>query len=96
MKTLVIKELVNNSSSREEGMVFYSFLNDAYINNETVLIEVDSQLSMSSSFLNASIGQFLDNYGIDVFKQMAKFKGSKNQFMRLSDYLDKYSNLYHV
>ncbi|MFD0989109.1 STAS-like domain-containing protein [Mariniflexile jejuense] len=51
---------------------------------------------MSSSFLNTSISQFLDKYGLNSFKQTVKFKGSKNQFSRLSYYINKHSSLYNI
>ncbi|MFN2260614.1 MAG: STAS-like domain-containing protein [Psychroflexus sp.] len=96
MKTLILKDIVKNSSSNEQGIVLFNSLKDAYLDNSTLILHVDSDLSMSSSFLNASIGLFLDKYGLNSFKQTVKFKGSKNQFSRLSDYIIKYRSLYSV
>ncbi len=96
MKTLVLKNIVKNSSSNEQGMILFDSLQDAYLSKHPLILYVDSDLSMSSSFLNTSIGQFLDKYGLDSFKQTVKFKGSKNQFLRLLDYVNKYSSLYQV
>lgn len=96
MKTLILKNIVKNSSSNEQGMVLFDALQNAYLNKDSLILYVDSDLSMSSSFLNSSIGLFLDKYGLANFKQTVKFKGSKNQFSRLSDYINKYSDLYPV
>ncbi len=96
MKTLILKNIVKNSSSNEQGMILFDFLQNAYLSKDSLILYVDSDLSMSSSFLNSSIGQFLDKYGLNSFKQTVKFKGSKNQFSRLLDYINKYSSLYPV
>lgn len=96
MKTLILKNIVKNSSSNEQGMILFDSLQNAFLSKDSLILYVDSDLSMSSSFLNTSIGQFLDKYGLNSFKQTVKFKGSKNQFSRLSDYINKYSGLYHV
>jgi len=96
MKTLILKNIVKNSSSNEQGMVLFDSLQNAYLSKDSLILYVDSDLSMSSSFLNTSIGQFLDKYGLNSFKQTVKFKGSKNQFSRLSNYINKYSSLYQV
>jgi hypothetical protein len=94
MKTIVLKNIVSNSSSNEEGIILFDLLKDAYLKNEQILLDVDSNLAMSSSFLNTSIGSFLDNYGLPKFKETFKFKGSKNQFQRLSNYISTYNELY--
>lgn len=96
MKTLILKNIVKNSSSNEQGVILFNSLEDAYLSNSQLILEVDSELAMSSSFLNTSIGLFLDKYGLSNFKETVKFKGSKNQFSRLSDYISTYNNLYLV
>lgn len=96
MKTLILKDLVKDSSSNEQGMILFESLQDAYLSNSTLILYVDSDLSMSSSFLNTSIGQFLDKYGLSSFKETVKFKGSKSQFLRLTDYISKYNTIYLV
>ncbi|MBW8242507.1 STAS-like domain-containing protein [Muricauda oceani] len=94
MKTLILKDLVKNSSSVDEGFVLFDHLKNAYLNGEVILLEVDSDLALSSSFLNSSIGAFLDDFGFTNFQKTVKFKGSKNQFERLKSYVEKYRGLY--
>lgn len=96
MKTLILREIVRNSSSSEEGIVLFKYLNEAYLGGYTILLQIDSDLSLSSSFLNASIGEFLDAYGFFNFKNVLKFKGSKTQFLRLNKYIQEYKDLYLV
>ena len=94
MKTLVLKNIVKDTSSNDQGMLLFTYLKDAYLSNDSIILDVDSNLSMSSSFLNSSIGLFLDNFGLDNFKKTLKFKGTKSQFSRISDYISKYNELY--
>lgn len=94
MKTLILRDVVKNSSPGSEGITLFNHLKDAYCNNYVILLEVDSDLSLSSSFLNSSIATFLDNYGYDSFKRTMKFKGSKTQFERLNKYIQEYKDLY--
>lgn len=94
MKTVVLKDLVKNSSSNEEGTILFKELEKACVADDTLLLLVDADQSLSSSFLNTSFGTFLDNYGLSKFKKTVKIKGSKNQFLRLTDYISKYNSLY--
>ena len=94
MKNLVLKDIVKNSSSNEEGLVLFNLLSDAYVNKTKIILHIDSDSSISSSFLNTSIGEFLDLYGFTNFKETVKFKGNKSQFERLNNYINKYKSLY--
>lgn len=94
MEILILKKIVRDTSSNEQGLELFNILKHAYLSEKPLVLYVDSDLSLSSSFLNSSIGLFLDNYGIDNFKKTVKFKGSKNQFLRLVNYIEKYKSVY--
>ncbi len=94
MKTLVLKNIVKNSSSNEEGMILFDYLKKTYLSNDSFVLQIDSDLSLSSSFLNSSIGLFLDKYGYENLKKMMKIKGSKTQFLRILNYINKYNKVY--
>ncbi|WP_289042270.1 DUF4325 domain-containing protein [uncultured Zobellia sp.] len=94
MKTLILRDIVDNSSSVEQGMVLFNHLKSAYNNGHTIILQVDSDLSLSSSFLNSSVGEFLDAYGFSNFRNTLKFKGSKTQFQRFNKYIQEYKDLY--
>lgn len=91
---ITLNSLVDNCSSNSQGVKLFKALDSAVKNNDEVIIVVDNNCSLSSSFLNSSIGSFLEKYGIDLFKSKVKFKGSKNQFNRVSEYLNKFSAVY--
>lgn len=94
MKTLILKNIVKDTSSNDQGDLLFNILRDAYLKKDSILLDVDSDLSMSSSFLNSSIGVFLDNFGLENFKRTLKFKGTKKQFIKVSDYINDYKELY--
>lgn len=94
MKTLILRDIVDNSSSVEQGIILFNHLKSAYINDCTIILQVDSDLSLSSSFLNSSVGVFLDAYGFSNFRNTLKFKGSKTQFQRFNKYIQEYNDLY--
>ncbi len=94
MKLITLNNIVDNCSSNVEGVKFFNALDNAFKVDNKVIIVVDNNSSLSSSFLNSSIGMFVEKYGIDFFKENIKFQGSKNQFTRISNYLNKFSSLY--
>lgn len=92
MINLILREIVENSGSNREGTKLFAYLKAAHLNKEQVLLNVDNELSLSSSFLNTSVGLFLEEYGLDNFRNTVKFKGSKPQFERLANYIQKFTN----
>jgi hypothetical protein len=96
METLILKNIVTDTGSNQQGEQLFSFLKDAYLNNKPLILEVDSDLTLSSSFLNSSIGLFLEQFGLVNFKKTIQFKGNKNQFDRLVSYINKYKEVYSI
>ena len=88
MDTLILKTIIEDTSSNSEGLVLFSRLKNAYLSDSPIVLVVDSELHMSSSFLNTSIGYFLEEYGMSNFKKTVRFQGSKIQFDRLSKYIN--------
>jgi len=91
MTYLVLNDVVRNSSSNIEGEKLFILLQAALEKKQKTILCVGNQDSLSSSFLNSSIGLYLDNYGLKKFKNNISFKGNKNQFSRLSRYISLYS-----
>lgn len=90
---LILNRLVENCSSNVEGVKLLNALEDAWEANDTILIVANENAALSSSFLNSSIGAFIEKYGLDVFRSKIKFKGSKTQFGILSTYIKKHTEL---
>ena len=50
--------------------------------------------SMSSVFMNVSIGRIIDEYGMDALKKAISFSNiTQQQAKRLTEYLERYSNI---
>lgn len=94
METLILKDLVNNSGSNAEGSVLYDSLKDAFYKDQNLVLLIDPDMALSSSFLNSSIGQFLDQFGLENFKRIVKLRSTENQFRRIADYVKDYQKLY--
>lgn len=89
-----LKSLVNNTDNNTEGVKLYCILDDYFKNNDMLLLVVDSDMSLTSSFLNSSFGNIIDKYGYDKLKNSLKIKTNKNQIDRIKDYLEKYNEVY--
>lgn len=88
-----LNNIVSNSSSNTEGLKLFDLLDSEFQNHGEIIIEIDNFSSLSSSFLNSSIGLFLEKYGVEAFKSKVKIRGAKHQFIRVKDYLNKFSSL---
>jgi len=94
VKTLNLKDILKNTGSAESGDVLLNHLKKAYQNNQTILLQVDSDLVITPSFLNCSAGEFIDIYGFSNFRNTLKIRGSQSQFNRFNKYIQDYKELY--
>jgi len=91
MNIVILNNIVNDTSSNSEGEKLFNVLESSIKQNQEVVLNIGPEEALSSSFLNSSIGRILELYGLDKFKSLFKFKGSLNQFERLSKYIKHYS-----
>lgn len=92
MKNIQLKSISHSFSSNNDGMLLFSILDKTIKDKNSILLEIDNEIAMSSSFLNSSFGEILSLYGLDVLKSHIKIKTSKNQFERISNYISKYKS----
>lgn len=90
MNYLILKDIVKNTSSNDEGLVLFEHLKAAFLSKEVITLCVENNDSLSSSFLNTSIGLYIETYGLENFKEFVKIKGNKLQFNRLVKYVSSY------
>lgn len=93
MNYVILNEILDNTGSNEEGLVLFEQLKNAYNNDSVVTLCVAPTDSLSPSFLNTSVGLFLEKYGLGNFKKTVRFKGNKNQYNRLKRYIQIFSEL---
>lgn len=93
MCTIVLKNIINTASNLPDaGSILFDRINDAFMSKEKVIIDMEDITSLSSVFLNTSIGKVIDVYGISKLKQDVSFsKITRQQAERLKEYLSKVS-----
>jgi len=84
---IFLKKIVTNTSSNSEGDKLYFALIQAKRQGHSAVLVADNDHSFASSFLNSSVGRFIDEFGLKDFKCHFKFKGTKSQFDRINNYL---------
>lgn len=97
MKNLIhitVKDIVSNTETNVEGVKLYCIIEKTIKDNSTIILEIENDMILSSSFLNSSLGSILDNYGFNNLKNNLKLKCNKYQFQRINTYLNKYKELY--
>lgn len=94
MKHIDLRKIASGFSSNSDGNSLFNALNQALQSNEKVILKVDNEIAMSSSFLNSSIGEIINKYGLTCLKENLKFNTSKTQFNRISNYINKYTQVY--
>lgn len=97
MKTsnqILIKNIVTNTETNVEGVKLYCVVDKFLKEDLNIILEIENDMVLSSSFLNSSLGSILDKYGLDKLKNSLKLKCNKSQFERISTYLYKYNHIY--
>lgn len=93
MRHINLGQITVSSSSNNDGDKLYDYLCSYALTSE-VVIQIDSNSILSTSFLNSSFGKFINDYGIDLFKRNVKINTNANQFNRLKNYIVNYTLLY--
>lgn len=74
------------------GADLYAWINKQANTGGKLVIDMTGVTSLSSVFLNVSIGRIIDELGVNVLKKTVSFTNiTQQQANRLSEYLNKYS-----
>lgn len=91
MCNIAIKEILTNRSLPDAGSLLYNHIVCAIDSDDKLQIDMTDVSSLSSVFLNASIGKAIDGYGKDSVKKYVCFLHiTKSQVQRLSEYMSRY------
>lgn len=94
MKTIILSEIVTDTYTNASGYGLFVMLNDAISNKEKVSVSFKGATPTSSSFLNSSLGELIEDYGMDVFKTYVKLVDlNKSQVTVLRRYFDSINNI---
>ena len=75
------------------GSKFYDSVKEHVADSEKIVVDMENVTSLPSIFLNVSFGRIIDEYGMDVVRQLFSFvKITKMQAERLQKYFGAYKN----
>jgi hypothetical protein len=69
---IYIKDIVEDTYTNASGFVLYTVLKPYIESKNCVIVSFEGKLSCSTSFLNSSFGQLIEEFGIDSFKTNIK------------------------
>lgn len=93
MITIKIKNLFINKSVVEAGDVLYKIMVNEHSRNDIIIIDLEYVEFFSSSFLNPSIGRFIEEFGLDTLKNKFVFNNiTKKQIEFFNKYIKNFAN----
>jgi hypothetical protein len=96
MVKVIVKDIVSGTLSNIEGTTLYCAIDSALKNNDSIYLSFEGINTISSSFLNSSIGTLVDAYGIDIIKDRIKIvnytKPLANVIVKYVSDLKKYTS----
>lgn len=91
MCTIKLNDVMNGRDFPDAGKRLYDLIVDNINQCSKITIDLEGISSLPSMFLNVSIGQYMDEYGLDSLKNKISFvKITKAQAERIKEYIDKY------
>jgi hypothetical protein len=94
MKTLVIKNLVTGTSTNTEAVALYVEMKKSADLGDCFTLSFAGIDYVSSSFLNSSVGEFIETYGFDMFAKNVKFTDcNKDLASMIKSYVTKIKTL---
>ena len=92
--TLKVFEITGDTVTNAGGYTICVAMEKAFDDNLKVIWDMDGVPTLSSSFLNSSIGDLIDKYGISFFKaHFSITKYTRFQVEFIKDYITKYELL---
>lgn len=87
MKSLFLADIIKGTATEQEGTKFYHALFPFLREEMRVNISLQNTTPMSSDFFAASIGEIVEEFGIEKFKNLVSFTHfTKFQAKQLQSY----------
>jgi hypothetical protein len=94
MKTLVIKKMVTGTSTNSEAVTLFIEMKKSTELGDCFVLSFAGIDYVSSSFLNSSIGEYIETYGFDAFVKNIKFTDcNKDLATMIKSYVTKFKTL---
>ncbi len=92
--TLKVLDVTEDTVTNAGGLTMYVAMEKAFDENLKVSWDMEGVQLVSSSFLNSSIGNLIDKYGVTFFKaHFSITKYTRYQVEFIKDYITKYELL---
>ncbi len=89
-----LKDIVSDTYSNAEGYSLYLTLRPYFDNKNKILLSLEEVSAFSTSFLNSSFGQLIEDFGIDTFKSILKLSNlTKVNAEMVRNYVNSFSTL---
>ncbi len=94
MCRIILNQIISTSKgATDAGACLYAGLKSQVRDNGKAVIDMTGVTSLSSVFLNVSIGRIIDEYGMEAIKNTISFINiTQQQAKRLKEYLERYSS----
>lgn len=84
-------QLAGGTSTNTQGYALYIVMKQHFLCNQKIRLSLKDATPMSSSFLNSSIGELIDEFGIDKVKSsLSIVHYTPTQAKILKDYINAY------
>ena len=94
MKTIELKNLLEDKSYPDAGSVLFYIIKNSIAGSEKIIIDMKDVISIPTMFMNTSFGAVLDEFSMEQLKGTISFKNiSKSQIERIQKYLSDYNLL---
>jgi hypothetical protein len=92
METIKVKDITKGTFTNEDGLSVYNAIYSAISENDSIILSFEGITSLSSSFLNSSIGEIIEKFGFDFLKNKIKITKYTPQLSGLIvNYIKNYS-----
>ena len=94
MCTIILNRIISSfNETTDAGAQLYNELKAQIGSEHKAVVDMAGVTSLSSVFLNVSIGKIIDEYGMKKLKEFVSFINiTQQQAKRLKEYLERYSS----
>lgn len=65
---IIVSQVTSGTLSNSDGFSLKAIIDATLASDNVVLLAFDGIITISSSFLNSSLGEIIDQYGFDILK----------------------------
>jgi len=94
MRVIALHNLLESNNYADSGSIVFKYAQEAVLDNEIIVIDMDFVDSVPTVFMNTSFGALMDIHGVEKTKKLFKFRNIlKSQVDRITKYFNDYKLL---